>query len=206
MITSSITRLLLTQGHLIWALTIVNIYLGFFIVGFDPIRDPISAVALEAPAFAYTHRALDITIGVSMCLFALGFQLLRRTFAFSAVAVSLVGISMISAGIWTLESPLHELYGLSIFLIIIPVVTALEFRELLSATKFEIYSIGMTFLHVAMFWLIYAGFIPEEYKGVIQRAWAAATMAWFGIAVHVVLRSVGSDNIATQAACDDTRA
>jgi len=65
--------------------------------------------------------------------------------------VSLVGISMIRAGIWTLENPLHELCGSSIVLIAVPVVTALAFRELLNTPEFEIYSIGITFLDLVTF-------------------------------------------------------
>jgi hypothetical protein len=35
-----------------------------------------------------------------------------------------------------------------------------------------------------MLWLIYAGFIPQEINGFIQRLWAILTMGWFGIAAY----------------------
>lgn len=172
------------QAHAVWIVSIVNIGLGFFIPGFDVLGKSISHVALEAPAFAYTHRVADVVIGASMCLFALGINgISGKKTSFSMLTIGLLGLSMVSAGIWTLESPLHLLYNLSIFMILSPVVFALEFRERLKSPGFETFCLGLGFLHVSMFWAIYAGFIPSEYNGLVQRIWAVPTMGWFGVAV-----------------------
>ena len=171
------------QGHLIWIASIVNIGIGFVIPGFDVLAKSISHVALEAPLFAYTHRTMDILIGLSMCVMSVGF-FKRSPYSLSCAALTtlLLGLSMISAGIWTLETPLHLLYNLSIFMILIPVCTALEFKQQAQSPRFETLSVLLSLLHVLMFWLIYAGFIPSEFNGIIQRLWAIPTMAWFGLA------------------------
>ncbi len=181
--------ILLRQTHLVWIVSIYNICIGFFISGFNPIAKSISHVALEAPFFAYSHRAADVIIGVSMCLFAIAIQHRHQSkLTLAALSIFLLGVSMVSAGIWTLESPLHLLYGLSIFMIIIPVTFALEFESKRRSVSFYNFCLVLSFIHVTMFWLIYAGFIPSEYNGLIQRIWAVPTMGWFGWAAYTLMQ------------------
>ncbi len=179
------------QAHLIWLFSIVNIGIGFIITGFNPLAQSISEVALEAPVFAYTHRFADIAIGVSMCVFGVALNAIAsKRISFSMISICLLGLSMMSAGIWTLESLLHLLYNLSIFMIIIPVVFALEFKEKIASPSFETFCLITSFVHVFVFWCIYAGFIPQEFNGLIQRAWAVLTMGWFGVAAHVLIQGM----------------
>lgn len=104
---------LIKQAHLIWIVSIVNIGIGLFIPGFDFLSKSISHVALEASIFAYTHRAADIVIGLSMCGFSLAvFRGSTTRFSSASLSIFLLGLSMVSAGIWTLETPLHLLYNL----------------------------------------------------------------------------------------------
>lgn len=185
--------ILLKQTHLVWIVSIYNIGIGFFISGFNPIAKSISHVALEAPFFAYTHRTADVVIGVSMCLFAFVAQAQHKSrISLASVSIFLLGASMISAGIWTLESRLHLLYGLSIFMILVPVAFALEFKSKIDSPAFLNFCVLMSFIHASMFWLIYAGFIPSEYNGLIQRIWAIPTMGWFGWAAHVLIQQAAN--------------
>ena len=185
---SHLSYWLVKQGHIIWVASIINIGLGVVIPGFDFFSKSISHVALESPIFAYTHRVADIVIGLSMCGFSIGvYQITQSRFSAAALSSFLLGISMISAGIWTLETPLHLLYNLSIFMIIVPMAFALEFKNTIKSSVFENFSVAVTVLHVFMFWLIYAGFIPQELNGLIQRLWAIPTMGWFGVAAHMLI-------------------
>ncbi|WP_394203822.1 DUF998 domain-containing protein [Marinagarivorans algicola] len=179
---------LIKQAHLVWIASIINIGLGIIIPDFDFFSKSISYVALEAPVFAFTHRAADIIIGLSMCGFAFGIhQTSQSRLSAATLSAFLFGISMIGAGIWTLETPLHLMYNLSIFMIIVPMAFALEFKNIVKSGLFESFSVGVTVLHVFMFWLIYAGFIPQELDGLIQRLWAVPTMGWFGVAAHMLI-------------------
>ena len=182
---------LLKQSHLIWIVSIINIGLGLVIPDFNTTRQTISEVALEAPVFAITHRLADVVIGLSMCGFAIGIaRITPSRLSSAALTAFLFGIGMISAGIWTLESPLHLLYNLSIVMIALPIALALEFKTERQPTVFETLCVTMTLVHTLMFWLIYAGFIPHDYNGLIQRLWAAPTMAWFGLAAHWLLQQL----------------
>lgn len=175
----------LKAGHMVWIFSIYNIFLGFFIPGFDPIGQSISEMALESKFFALTHRGANIVIGLSMCTFALCLQsMYKKGLSFTMLAIVLLGLSMISAGIWTLETPLHLLYNLSIFMILVPVVFVAEFNNDVKSKSFQTVGILCGFIHVGMFWAIYAGFIPHELNGFIQRAWAVVTMGWFGLAAY----------------------
>ena len=181
------TQVLLRQAHLVWLASIVNIGIGLVIPGFNPLAQSISEVALEAPGFAYTHRLANIVIGASMIGFGVALNALSgKRITLSIVSTVLLGLSMISAGIWTLETPLHLLYNLSIFMILVPVACALELGYVARSKPFETLCVAVSFLHVFMFWCIYAGFIPGEYNGLVQRLWAVVTMGWFGVAAHVL--------------------
>lgn len=185
---NKLTLWMLKQGHIVWLASIVNISIGVVIPGFDFMSKSISHVALESPIFAYTHRAADIIIGMSMCIFSCGVYGYLKSFSSASLSIFLLGVSMISAGVWTLETPLHLLYNLSIFMIIVPMSFALGFKNILNSRAFENFSVSVTVLHLFMFWLIYAGFIPQEVNGLIQRLWAIPTMGWFGIAAHLIVQ------------------
>jgi hypothetical protein len=190
-------RWLLRQGHLVWLVSIVNIALGFFIPGFHPLIQTISEVGHEAPRFAYTHRAADIVIGLCMCAAGLGLNMaVSGKAVFSMVATCLLGMSFISAGIWTLEDPRHLLYNLSLVVILVPVVWALELKELIHSRRFETACLTASFVNFFAFWCSYGGFVPHGVAGLVQRLWTAAIMGWFGVACHVVL------NVSTQRGAD----
>ena len=196
---------MIKQAHIVWLASIINIGLGIIIPDFDFFSKSISHVALEAPVFAYIHRAADVIIGLSMCGFAFGIhQTSQSRFSAATLSVFLLGISMISAGIWTLQTPLHLLYNLSIFMIIVPMAFALDFKNVVKSSSFESFSVAVTVLHVFMFWLIYAGFVPQEFNGLIQRLWAVPTMGWFGVAAHMLILHQFSVNKSIQPTANAT--
>jgi hypothetical protein len=186
---STIQKALLRSGHLVWIISLVNVSLGFFISGFNPIANSISAVGLEEPVYAYTHRAADIVIGLSMCVFGVGLSAVTNGRArFTLIATCLLGASFVSAGIWTLDNPLHLLYNLSIVMIIVPVACALELKTFIRSAWFASFCLTVSFIHVFMFWSIYAGFIPQDVAGLIQRIWTLVLVGWFGITTRVLVQ------------------
>lgn len=85
------SRRLLQCGHLVWILMTVNALLGFAVPGFHPLAQTISEVGHAAPAFAWTHRILDLLVGLAMCLFAIGLQLAcRKPISLSAIVTGLL--------------------------------------------------------------------------------------------------------------------
>ena len=173
-----------------------NALLGFIVPGFHPMTQSISEVALAAPGFAWTHRALDVLVGLAMCVFAAGLQCaVRKRLSLAAIATGALGISFASAGVWTLESGLHLLYNLSIVQIVVPIAMALEFKNEIRSARFETFSLLVSFVHVLMVWALFAGFVPLAWFGLAQRMWAVVMVSWFGVAAHVLTRRGASPNV-----------
>ncbi|MAD75674.1 MAG: hypothetical protein CML20_12955 [Rheinheimera sp.] len=177
--------LAIKQAMLIPVFAFYNIFIGLFVSGYSVTSQRISELALEAEFFAYSHRFADILIGLSMCLFAfVCFSTAKAKFTF--VTMFSFGMTWIFAGIFILNSPLHDIYGLTNILIIVPVVFALEMREFYASKKFQDFSILVTLVHVVFFWFFNYGFMPVEYKGITQRVWVAITLVWYGVAAYQI--------------------
>ncbi len=175
--------LAIKQALLIPVFAFYNIFIGLFVSGYSVTSQHISELALEAEFFAYSHRLADILIGLSMCVFAFAcFSTAKAKFTF--LTMLSFGMTWIFAGIFILNSPLHDIYGLTTILIIVPAVFALEMREFYESKKFQDFSILVTLAHVVFFWFVNYGFMPLEYKGITQRVWVAITLVWYGVAAY----------------------
>jgi len=173
--------LLVNLATFIPLFALYNIFIGLFVPGYNIQTQHISELALAQPFFAYSHRLADILIGITMCLFA--FVCLREAKAkFTFLTMFAFGLTWIFAGIFILTSPLHDIYGLANVLIVVPVIFALEMRNLYQSKTFQDFCVLVTLVHVIFIWFINYGFLPVEYKGVSQRIWVAITLVWYGVA------------------------
>ena len=177
--------LFVKQAMLIPAFALYNIFIGLFVSGYSVVSQHISELALEAQFFAYSHRITDILIGVSMCLFAQACLSIAKA-KFTFLTMFSFGITWIFAGIFILNSPLHDVYGLTTILLIVPVIFALEMREIYASKNFQNFCVLVSLTHVVFFWFFSYGFMPVEFKGVTQRVWVAITLLWYGVAAYKV--------------------
>ena len=178
--------LAIKQAMLIPALALYNIFIGLFVSNYSVISQHISELALAAPFFSYTHRLADILIGLSMCIFSvICLSVAKAKFTF--ITMFAFGITWIFAGIFILTSPLHDVYGLTTILIVVPVLFALEMQDYYSSKNFKNFCVLVTLIHIVFFWFFSYGFMPIEYKGVTQRFWVAITLIWYGIAAYQVV-------------------
>ncbi|NAS30510.1 DUF998 domain-containing protein [Flavobacteriaceae bacterium R38] len=174
------------QAYIIPVLAIVNITLGLFVSGYDVTSQRISELALETPFIAYTHRIADIIIGISMCIFALqAFSVVKGYF--SLLTILAFGLTWIFAGVFILTSPLHDIYGLTTVLIIIPLIFVIEYREVLKSNYFQTYSIITSLIHIIFFWFFNYGFFSQDNVGITQRVWVFITLIWFGVAAKNIM-------------------
>ncbi|MCG7537556.1 DUF998 domain-containing protein [Pseudoalteromonas sp. OOF1S-7] len=178
--------LAIKQAMLIPGLALYNIFVGLFASGYSVISQHISELALAAPFFSYTHRLADVLIGLSMCIFSLVCLLVAKA-KFTFLTMFAFGTTWVFAGVFILTSPLHDVYGLTTVLIVVPVIFALEMQEYYSSKYFKNFCVLVTLIHVVFFWFFNYGFMPIEYKGVTQRVWVAITLAWYGIAAYQVV-------------------
>jgi hypothetical protein len=182
--------LLVKQAILIPVFALYNIFIGLFVSGYSVVSQHISELALETPFFAYSHRVADILIGLSMCLFSLACLLIAKA-KFTFVTMFAFGLTWVFAGIFILGSPLHELYGLTTFLLVVPVIFALELKEYYDGKRFQNICVTVTLIHVVFFWFFNYGFMPIEYKGITQRLWVFITLAWYGLAAYKLVMVAG---------------
>lgn len=202
----AMTRRLLWCGHLVWIVMTGNALLGFVVPGFHPLAQTISEVARAAPVFAWTHRALDVLVGLAMCAFAAGLQCaVHKRISLAALATGALGAAFASAGVWTLDSRLHLLYNLSIIQIVVPIAQALEFKDDLRSTRYETYSLLVSLFHLLMVWAIFAGFVPQACSGLVQRIWAIVMVSWFGVAAHMLTAAMRHQTLPARDAMTSTR-
>lgn len=176
----------LKQAYIIPVLAIINITLGLFVSGYDAVSQRISELALETPFIAYTHRIIDIIIGISMCVFALQiFRIVKGYFTF--LTIFAFGLTWIFAGVFILTSPLHDVYGLTTILIIIPLIFVIEYRDVLKSNYFQTYSIITSLIHIMFFWFFNYGFFSQDKVGITQRVWVFITLIWFGVAAKNIM-------------------
>ncbi len=175
--------LLVKQAILIPVLALYNITIGLLVSGYSIISQHISELALETQFFAYSHRLADILIGLSMCAFAFACLSIAKA-KFTFVTMFAFGLTWISAGIFILISPLHDIYGLTTILLVVPVLFALEMGDYYRSKKFQNISVLVTLTHVTFFWFYSYGFMPTEFKGLTQRIWVFITLAWYGFAAY----------------------
>ncbi|WP_086932929.1 DUF998 domain-containing protein [Agarilytica rhodophyticola] len=174
------------QAMFIPVFAFYNIFVGLFAADYSVISQHISELALESPFFAYSHRLTDILIGLSMCLFStVCLSIAKAKFTF--LTMFAFGITWIFAGIFILTSPLHDIYGLTTILIVVPVLFALEMRDYYLSRNFQNLCVLVTLIHTVFFWFFNYGFMPFEYKGVTQRVWVAITLVWYGLAAYQVV-------------------
>ncbi|WP_445359980.1 DUF998 domain-containing protein [Microbulbifer sp. EKSA005] len=176
------------QAMLIPVFALYNIFLGLFLPGYSIVTQHISELALESPFFSYSHRLTDILIGLSMCIFSLACLSLAKA-KFTFLTMFAFGVTWIFAGLFIMNSPLHDVYGLTSILMVVPVIFALEMRNYYISKKFQDLCVLVTLIHVVFFWFFSYGYMPVEYKGVTQRIWVAVTLIWYGLAAYLLSSS-----------------
>ncbi len=193
------TRELLSvkQAMLIPIFALYNIFIGLCIPGYSVVSQHISELALETPFFAFSHRLTDILIGISMCVFAAGcFSIAKAKFTFFTMFS--FGLTWLFAGIFILGSPLHDIYGLTTFLLVVPALFALEMKDYYCSKKFENFSVIVTLIHILFFWFFSYGYMPIEFKGITQRVWVLITLAWYGFAAYQIFMVARNNSLKTE--------
>ncbi|WP_340677147.1 DUF998 domain-containing protein [Paraglaciecola sp.] len=149
--------LTIKQVILIPVFAFYNIFVGLLVSDYSVVSQHISELALEAQFFAYSHRLADILIGLSMCLFAIACLSIARA-KFTFLTIFVFGITWIFAGIFILTGPLHDVYGLTTVLIVVPVLFALEMRDYYSSKNFQNFCVLVTLIQV----LFSSGFLVMD--------------------------------------------
>lgn len=84
-------------------------------------------------------------------------------------------------------SPLHGLYGLGFFMILVPAFYATEVSE--AKSPMRILSMLVALLVMFYLWLMLSGFDPYGYRGLTQRIATLIIFGWYSVASWSIVRT-----------------
>jgi hypothetical membrane protein len=169
---------------------LVAILIAFTVPGYSSISQHISEFALLVHPIAAVQRISAIVTGVSVLVFGVGLVMLApRAFRFTSVAAALFAISMMSNGIFTMRTPLHGLYGLGLFMALVPAFFAVEFPWREGRTALSTLSMAAALFNMSYEWLIVSGFDPPGFRGLTQRVATIVIFGWYSVAALAVGRA-----------------
>jgi hypothetical protein len=170
---------------------LVPILLAFTLTGYSSISQHISETELLHHPIAPIQRICAGLTGISIILFGLGAVLsFGRRFLFTAIAALLFGSSMISNGVTVMGSPWHGLYGLGLFMSLVPAFFASEARGIFRNDGTIQLSMACAVFNLAYMWLMIAGLDPPAYKGLTQRIATVVIMGWYTIAAYALGKTI----------------
>lgn len=168
---------------------LVPILLAFFLPGYSSISQHISEVALLDHPIALVQRGAALITGVSITLFGTWLFLVKAS-NYTAVAAVLFGASMISNGVFVMGSPLHGLYGLGFFMVLVPAFFAAEVAP--ANSRLRSLSMFAALAIMSYLWLMISGFDPEAFRGLTQRVATLLIFGWYAVASYSLLRNGSS--------------
>jgi hypothetical protein len=172
---------------------LIPILLAFTLPGYSSVSQHISETELLHHPIAPIQRLCAGLTGVSIILFGLGAVLIfGRRFLFTAIAALLFGASMISNGVTVMGSPWHGLYGLGLFMSLVPAFFASEARGVIRDNRVIQISLACALFNLAYMWLMIAGLDPPAYKGVTQRIATVVIMGWYTLAAYALAKAAAA--------------
>lgn len=171
---------------------LVPILISLFLPDYSSISQHISEVALLDHPVAIVQRAAAIAAGTSILLFGVGLILLSAgNFRFTAVATSVFAASMISNGVVVMGSPWHGLYGLGMFMVLVPAFFASEIPHGWSDwARYRNMAMAVALFNLTYMWLLISGLEPQEFRGLTQRAATVVIFGWYTLAGYSVLQNL----------------
>ncbi len=178
---------------------LIPIIVSFMVPGYSSISQHISELALLGYPVAAAQRITAIVTGVSILAFCVGLTLSApRTFRFTAVTAALFAISMVSNGIFTMRTPLHGLYGLGLFMALVPAFFVAELPWRQGRTAVVSLSLAVAVFNMSYEWLIVSGFDPPGFRGLTQRVATIVIFGWYSVAAFVVGQAQSSHSLMAQ--------
>lgn len=172
---------------------LLPILMAFALPGYSSISQHISEVALLDHPIAIVQRGAAMVTGLSILLFGIGLVLLAPgNFRFTAVAATAFAASMISNGIVVMGSPLHGLYGLGLFMVLVPAFFAVEFPQEWGRRRIRNLSMLAALLNLVYMWLMISGLDPAKFTGLTQRIATLIIFGWYAFASYGALVSVNA--------------
>ncbi len=97
---------------------------------------------------------------------------------------------MISNGVFVMGSPLHGLYGLGFFMVLVPAFFATEVAPANSTLRSLSMFAALTIM--LYLWLMISGFDPQAFRGLTQRVATLLIFGWYAAASYLLLHNGSS--------------
>jgi hypothetical protein len=168
------------------------ILIALFLPDYSSISQHISEVALLDHPVAIVQRAAAIAAGTSILLFGVGLILLSAgNFRFTAIATTVFAASMISNGVVVMGSPLHGLYGLGLFMVLVPAFFASEIPHAWPDwARYRNVAMAVALFNLTYMWLLFSGLEPQQFRGLTQRVATVVIFGWYTLAGNSVLQNL----------------
>lgn len=190
------SRLLIGQARFVPLAAMLTVMLaGVLMPGYASVAQHMSELGRLDHPVAYFLHAGAIVAGTSVVLFGAGLLLHEsRSFRFTAAAAIIFGIAYVCGGIFH-SGPLHGLYGLTMFYVLVPACFAAELPAGHRTPLLVRLSLLAAFLQLAYMWLLFSGLEPQAVSGITQRLAALVIFGWYSVAGWGLLRgSAASPN------------
>jgi hypothetical protein len=181
---------------------LIPVVIAFLVPGYSSIEQHISATALLDHPIAAIQRGAAIANGIAVLAFGIGLVLAApRSFRFTALATTAVAAAMISNGVVVMGSPLHGLYGLGLFMALVPALFAAELPPEWRTRGLAQLSMACAVFNLVYLWLLFSGLDPAAVRGLTQRIAIVVIWGWYAVAGSAVLKQ-----LAVRPASADARA
>jgi len=187
-----IEKFLICQAMALPFLWLIPIVIGFLVADYNSISQHLSELSVMKsvpPILAVIDQIIAFTIACSITLFAIGLVFYdRNRISFTIVLGLIYGLGMLSNSIFPMGTPLHGLYGLPIFSVIIPAIFALEYGNKFNSSIFIKVSIIATILNLVYLWANAVGLDPNGYRGLTQRLAIYVINLWYFFAAFTMYK------------------
>ncbi|HYQ24236.1 DUF998 domain-containing protein [Stenotrophomonas sp.] len=177
--------------HLPLGAMLAVIVFAFTVPGYSSLSQHLSELGLMLGLPAHVLTACIVINGGAIFLFSLALLGWGRRFALTALTSTLFGIAMLSNGLFTTGSPLHGMYSIGIFSILMPLLFLVELGTDASARIAWVARVT-SLLGMAYLWLMLSGLDPQPWHGLTQRIALLPAFAWYTFAALELRRVFGN--------------
>jgi Protein of unknown function (DUF998) len=148
-----------------------------------------SELQLLRHPIAPATRIIPIVVGLSVMAFGVG-VLLRSggAMVFTAATALVFGAANTSNGIFVSGNPLHGLYGLAMFYVLVPACFAAELPRAVYMRRAVTVSLTVAFVSLTYLWLQFSNLDPHGLRGLTQRAFVLVMTGWYTYAASIMVR------------------
>jgi hypothetical protein len=182
--------LLIRQGWVAFAANSVTVLAGLFVPGHDVVSNHMSVLEAGDGLLPLVLRIATVIAGFSVFLFGIGcFRQKGWSWSWAGLTALLFGAGMMSNGIVQMGSPLHGLYGLPIFSVLVPVFFVAERRA--RVPWLTQVSLAASFVGLVYMWVLLIGLEPEATSGLTQRLASTVAFGWYALPALAHARTQG---------------